>query len=102
MMPESGVSKLMRAGVSVGLLFMFAGVILSAFGVYSEDVSFTIKNLLTDGAGLMYMGTFFMIGTPLAVLVYLAAFYLFKKPVKYAVYCIAMIIFLLIVVLTRI
>jgi len=99
MMPESGVSKVMRFGVITGLGFMFVGVIMSFFGLYDEHV--TLHNIYTNGAGLMYIGTFMMIITPALVLVFLAIYFIFSKPVKYAVYCIAILIFLLFVILTR-
>lgn len=100
MMPESGVSKVMRFGVVSALGFMFAGVVMSFFGLYDEHV--TMQNFFRNGAGIMYIGTYIMISTPALVLIYLSIYFIFAKPVKYAVYCIAILVFLLIVILTRI
>ncbi|XOB65871.1 DUF1634 domain-containing protein [Deferribacteres bacterium DY0037] len=99
---ENGAAKIMRAGLVSSLVFMVLGVIFSFFGIYTDGIELTLKNLLTDGAGLMYLGTFCMIGTPIAVLVYLSVYFLYKKPAKYAFYCMAMLVFLFIVILTRV
>jgi len=107
MMPERAVSKIMRGGVAAGLIFMLLGFLASAFGGYSEKIHLTWANLLnghllTDGAGLMYVGTMFIIMTPLAVLLYLSMFYMFSKTKRYAVYCLAIIFVLILVVMTRV
>lgn len=100
MMPESGVSKVMLSGVSLGLILMFIGVVMSFFGLYDEHVA--MDNIFRNGAAYTYAGTYIMIATPVMVLVYLAVYFIYTKPIKYAVYCIAILVFLLIVTLTRI
>lgn len=95
MMPELAISKIMRAGLSTGLLIMLAGVFASILGV-------TIPLVLLDGDKLMYIGTVFVIATPLLVLIYLAIYYILAKPVKYGFYCLMIIIFLITVIFMRI
>ncbi|PLX70790.1 MAG: hypothetical protein C0602_04610 [Denitrovibrio sp.] len=104
MMPEKTVSKVMRSGLSLGLLLMLAGVLLSLTG--SHEVNLTMENflngkLMTKGVGLLYLGTLLMILTPVAVLIFLAFYYAFSDTKKYSVYCLIMIAVLIIVVLMR-
>jgi len=106
MMPEKAISNLMRIGLAVGMILMFVGVIVTMTGRYSEDLRLTFENvangsLFTDGAGLMYLGTVFIIMTPVAVLIMLAGYYAFSKTKRYAVYCMLILTVLIIVVMTR-
>jgi len=106
MMPEKTVSKIMRTGLLAGIILMFIGVLFTLSGSYSEDVHLTFSNLIngkliTDGAGLMYLGTVFIILTPVAVLLMLAAYYAFSKTKKYSIYCLLIIAVLIFVVMMR-
>lgn len=106
MMPEKTVSKIMRAGLTVGISLMFIGVIVTMAGSYSEGLKLSLENLMngkliTDGAGLMYLGTVFIILTPVAVLIMLAAYYAFSKTKRYALYCLLILAVLIIVVMMR-
>jgi uncharacterized membrane protein len=103
MMPERAISKIMRLGLTVSLAFMAAGVLLSLGGKYSEDICYgDISALLTDGAGLMYLGSLVVVSTPIFVLLYLSVFYLFHGKKKYSLYCLAITLVLAVVVFSRI
>lgn len=107
MMPEMTISKIMRAGLGTGLLFMLAGILLTITGRYNEHITPTLGNLLSgalflDGAGLMYLGTVFIILTPVAVLGFLSIFYIFSDMKRYSLYCLSILFVLIIVVLVRV
>jgi len=106
MMPEKAISKIMRTGLVTGIILMFIGVMFTMAGNYSEDVHLTFSNLMngkliTDGAGLMYLGTVFIILTPVAVLFMLAVYYAFSKTKKYSIYCLLIIAVLIFAVMMR-
>lgn len=106
MMPERSVSKIMRTGLAAGLLFMFAGVLVSFTGNYTEEIKLTLENLLNgklmiNGAGLMYLGTLLIILTPVYVLVFLGIYYMLKKDRRYGMYCFMIVAVLTIVVFLR-
>jgi len=107
MMPDRRVAKIMRTGVAAGIVFMLAGFIFTVAGRYDESVGLSLANVMdgsifTDGAGLMYLGTLFIILTPAAVLVFLVFYFIYSPVKKYALYCGAMILVLIIVVLMRV
>jgi len=107
MMPEISISKIMRTGLAIGLIFMLIGGIFSVTGRYHEEINLSIANLLdgslfVDGAGLMYLGTLSIILTPMAVLFFLFFYYLFSNTKKYSVYCLSIILVLIIVVSVRV
>jgi len=103
---EVRVSKIIRAGLSMGILLMTLGFIFTVFGRYSEELRFSYENivtgrLLTDGAGLMYLGTFFILATPFTMLLYLMINFIFTSK-KYSLYCLLMFIALGTVVFLRV
>lgn len=97
----------MQSGLMLGLIFMASGLVLSFSGRYDESLRLSIENiinmkLLTDGAGLMYIGTLVVIASPVAVLIYLAWFYLRSDRKIYGLYCLGITAVLTAVVLMRI
>lgn len=107
MMPENRISQIIRAGLYTSLLLMLAGVVVTFSGHYSESLRLSFENvangrLLTDGAGLMYLGTLFLIATPVAVLIYLTVYYLISSTKRYALYCIMMLLVLFLTVLMKV
>lgn len=104
MMPDMRVRRIIVIGFYAALLFMLLGILVSLTGHYSEAVKLSFENLasgrlFTDGAGLMYIGTLFLIATPVAVLVYLTAHYALSNTKRYALLCILMMLVLAITVI---
>lgn len=94
MQTEQRISKIMRTGTASSLILMVAGLIMSVAGRYTEHLHITPISLLTDGAGLIYLGVMLLILTSVFSLVYFVVYFFYNNEKKYALFCTAIIIFL--------
>jgi len=103
-MPEKALSVIMKTGLNIALLFISAGLILMFSGRYTKDISLThgLIQLLTDGAGLMYVGTLVIVSVPIIVLIYLGVYFLLQNKKRYTLYSLLIIGILAAVVFSRI
>lgn len=104
---EQRIARIMRSGLYVGIVFMLAGIIVTFSGHYNGAIRLSYDNILSgkllmDGAGLLYIGTLFLIATPVAVLAFLSQHYLRSSTKKYGLYCIMLLIVLLITVMLKV